>query len=73
MTGMFHNVLKPEEYKKDHLKPIIRNCIHTGEKSAGFLNMKTGEFKEIMQICSIRDLDEFLEIYEVSVAEIQSW
>lgn len=50
-------------YNKENEKPIIRASICTGEKTAGFRNIKTGRFREVMLIRSPKDLDEFMEKY----------
>ena len=48
---------------KENEKPIIRASICTGEKTAGFRDIKTGRFREVMLIRSPKDLDEFMEKY----------
>ena len=50
-------------YDKENEKPIIRASICTGEKTAGFRDIKTGKFREVMLIRSPKDLDEFMEKY----------
>lgn len=57
-------------YDKNEKKPIIRASICNGEKVAGFKNLKTGEFEEVMLIKTDHDLDTFMELYDISVAEI---
>lgn len=68
---MFHKKPKVIEYDKNTLKPVIRSSICTGEKVAGFQDMKTGKFTEIMLIRNNKDMDEFLTTYDISVAEIK--
>ena len=48
----------------------IKSSICTGEKVAGFKDLKSGKFSEVMLIRDNKDLDVFLEKYDVSVAEI---
>ena len=67
---MFQKKIKKEPYDKEHLKPVIRSGICTGEKVAGFKDLDSGKFTEIMLIRDNKDLDAFLEKYDVSVAEI---
>ena len=43
----------------------VRKSICTGETTAGFRDLKTGRFTEIMLIRTPRDLAEFMEQYGV--------
>ena len=69
---MFHKKIKVIGYDKDNLKPVIRSSICTGEKVAGFRDVNTGKFTEIMLIRDNKDMDEFLTKYDISVAEIKT-
>ncbi len=69
---MFRKDVVRETYNKEEEKPIIRSSICTGEKAAGFKNIHTGKFTEVMAIHSNKDMDEFLERYDISVAEIKT-
>ena len=69
---MFHKKQLKETYDKETQKPIIRSSICNGEKVAGFRDIKTGKFTEVMLIQSDKDMDEFLEKYDISVAEIKN-
>lgn len=69
---MFHKKIKKESYDKEHQKPIIKSSICTGEKVAGFKDLQTGKFTEVMLIRDSKDMDVFLEKYDISVAEIKS-
>lgn len=51
-------------------KPVIYRNIISGKQVAGFKETHTGEFIEVMPICSSKDMDEFLESYDISIAEI---
>ena len=46
-------------------KPIIRASICTGEQVAGFKNLETGAFEEIMLIRDAADLAEFKRRYGI--------
>ena len=48
------------------MKPVIRASICTGEKVAGFKDIRTGKIEEIMLIRSSEDLEKFKEIYEIT-------
>ena len=50
-------------------KAIIRASICNGEQVAGFKNIKTGEFHEVMLIRSNEDLQNFKRIYGVDKVE----
>lgn len=69
---MFHKKIQKETYDKENQKPVIRSSICTGEKVAGFRDLHTGKFTEVMMISDNRDMDLFLEKYDISVAEIKT-
>jgi len=69
---MLHKKIKKIEYDKENQKPVIRSSICTGEKVAGFRDLSTGKFTEIMLIRDNKDMDEFLTKYDISVAEIKT-
>lgn len=58
-----------KEYDKDNLKPVIRCSICTGEQVAGFKDIHTGKFQDIMLIRNTKDLEEFKKIYGVDELE----
>ena len=51
-------------------KPMIRKNQTTGEMVGGFLDPETGVFEAAMDISDERDIDEFLEEYDLSVVMI---
>lgn len=51
-------------------KPMIRKNQATGEMVAGFLDPLTGSFEVVMDINDERDIDDFLEEYDLSVVMI---
>lgn len=65
-------VAKKEVTKIDVLnkKPLIRKSQTTGEMVAGFLDPETGAFDVVMEIEEEKDIDEFLEMYDLSVVMI---
>ncbi len=69
---MFHKKTVKETYNKEEQKPVIRSSICTGEKVAGFKDIHTGKFTEVMVIRNNKDMDEFLKKYDISVAEIKT-
>ena len=53
-------------FQSDRYAPVLRCSICTGEQTAGFRDLTTGEFHEIMLIRSDRDLEEFRLTYGVT-------
>ena len=52
-------------YDPEKEKPIIRASICTSEKVAGFKDLKTGSFREVMLIREQRDLEQFKREYGI--------
>ncbi len=67
---MFKRKIVKTDYDKENLKPVIRASICNGEQVAGFKNIHTGRFSEVMLIRNDRDLKEFLEKYDISEEEM---
>lgn len=67
---MFKRKVTKATYDKDNQKPVIRASICNGEQVAGFKDLRTGKFSEIMLIRNSRDLDEFLGKYDISPEEV---
>ena len=66
MFKFFSRKHSPEplyDYDPTREKPVIHASICTGEQVAGFKDLKTGEFHEIMLIRNDRDLRDFLDTY----------
>ena len=58
-------------YDKEGKVPVIRSSICTGEQVAGFKDLATGKFQELMLIRDQRDLQDFLRRYQVEEPEIR--
>lgn len=67
---MFRRKVKKCTYNRENLKPVIRSSICIGEQVAGFKNIHTVKFSEVMLIHNGGDLKEFLETYNISEADI---
>lgn len=52
-------------YDKENQIPVLKCSICNGERVAGFKNIHTGKFEEIMFIKTDRDLEEFKAKYGV--------
>lgn len=65
---MFKRKSSPPEYHYDRetQKPVLKCSICNGEQVAGFKNLKTGKFDEVMLIRNEGDLRDFMEKYGVS-------
>ena len=57
-------------YDKENQKPMIRSSICTGEKVAGFRDLQTGKFTEMMLICTPEDLETFRNRYGIGGDDI---
>lgn len=57
-------------YDRQAKKPVIRASICTGEQVAGFKDLKTGRFEEIMLIRNGKDLEDFKAAYGIADHEI---
>lgn len=60
-----------ESYDKENQRPVIRSSICTGEQVAGFKDIHTGKFTEVMVIRDGKDLEEFKEKYDISATDIR--
>lgn len=67
---MFRRKCQKESYDKENLKPVIRTSICNGEQVAGFKDIHTGRFTEVMLICNSKDMDLFLDKYDISPGDI---
>ncbi|WP_024865718.1 hypothetical protein [Butyrivibrio sp. FCS014] len=52
-------------YDKENLRPVIKASICNGEQVAGFQDIHTGAFEEVMLISGSGDLDEFMRMYGI--------
>ena len=53
-------------YDHERQKPVLKCSICNGEQVAGFKDIHTGKFEEVMLIRSGADLDQFMEMYDIS-------
>lgn len=66
---MFRKKVNKIPYDKENLKPVLKCSICNGEQVAGFKNVHTGKFEDVMLIKDSRDLDKFMEMYDISTIE----
>lgn len=67
---MFGKKVHKESYDKQNQKPVIRSSICTGEKVAGFKDIHTGKFADVMLIRNDGDMNTFLSKYDISPEEV---
>lgn len=60
-----------ESYDRENKIPLIRASICTGEQVAGFKDLKTGHFEEVMLITGEEDKKVFLERYGIEPSELK--
>ncbi|MDO5338449.1 MAG: aspartate dehydrogenase [Eubacteriales bacterium] len=57
-------------FDRAQVKPIIRSSICTGEKVAGFKDLRTGVFQEVLCVRTEADLQGFMKEYGILPDEI---
>ena len=67
---IFKKKVKKLEYDRKSKRPVIHASICTGERVAGFKDLHTGKFEEIMLIRDDSDLNVFMETYNILEEEI---
>lgn len=60
---MFRKKVEKKIYDREKYLPVLRCSICTGEQVAGFRELATGRFHEVMLIRDDRDLRQFLDAY----------
>ncbi|MDE7253649.1 MAG: aspartate dehydrogenase [Acetatifactor sp.] len=61
-VGKNHN---KKTYDKETQRPVLKCSICNGEQVAGFKDIRTGKFEDVMLIRSAEDLEIFKEMYGV--------
>ena len=49
------------QYDPATQQPAVRRSICTGEMTVGFIDLRTGRFRDIMRADSQKDLDDFMK------------
>ena len=62
--SLFKKKSSAKSYDRDTQKPVIKTSICNGEQVAGFKDLHTGKFEEV--ICSAADLDAFRAMYGIT-------
>lgn len=63
--ALFKKKLILHTYDKENEKPLIKASICNGGQVAGFKNLHTGEFREVMLIRGFEDLETFKKQYGI--------
>lgn len=56
---------KKKTYDRENQRPVIKSSICNGEQVAGFQDIHTGAFEEVMLIKDGDDLTEFMSMYGI--------
>ena len=61
----FKKKTEKKTYDKENKRPVIKASICNGEQVAGFQDVHSGAFEEVMLIKGIDDLAEFKSMYGI--------
>lgn len=64
--GLFKKKISAKTYDKENKKPIIKASICNGEQVAGFKDIHSGKFEEVMLIRGSADLELFKQQYGIT-------
>lgn len=62
---MFGRKKIQKSYDPREKKPVLKCSICNGEQVAGFKDLHTGKFEEVMLIKDAGDLDKFMKMYGI--------
>ena len=62
---MIRKKAERKTYDKVNMKPILKCSICNGEQVAGFKNIHTGQWEEVMLIKNEEDLETFKRMYDL--------
>lgn len=68
---MFGKKSAPKPYDRTRYKPVLHCSICTGEQVAGFKDLRTGRFEDVMLVRTQRDLNAFLTQYGLKAEELE--
>lgn len=54
-----------KSYDRENLRPVLKCSICNGEQVAGFKDIRTGKFQEIMLIRDEAELALFMKMYDI--------
>ena len=62
---LFSKRTEKKTYDRSNQKPVIKASICNGEQVAGFKDIHTGKFEEVMLIRGVEDLEKFQLMYGI--------
>ena len=62
----FKKKIEKKTYDEATKRPVIKASICNGEQVAGFKDLSTGNFEEVMLIKNPSDLEAFKEMYSIT-------
>ena len=62
---LFSKRTEKNTYDRSNQKPVIKASICNGEQVAGFKDIRTGKFEEVMLIRRAEDLETFKTMYGI--------
>ena len=65
VMGLFSKRTEKKTYDRSNQKPVIKASICNGEQVAGFKDIHTGKFEEVMLIRRAEDLETFKIMYGI--------
>lgn len=63
LFGKKKELIPTIEYDPEKQRPVLKCSICNGEQIAGFKDIRTGHFTEVMFVRNGQDLDAFMEMY----------
>lgn len=64
---LFKKKMESKNYDKENKIPVLKCSICNGEQVAGFKDIRTGRFEEIMFIKSEKDVEFFKKQYNIDL------
>lgn len=53
------------QFDQETYRPVLKCSICTGEQVAGFKDINSGKFEEVMLIRNEKELDAFMQLYNI--------
>lgn len=69
---LFRKKQQTRTYDRENQRPVIRASICTGEKTAGFQDIATGKYTDVMLIRTPGDLEEFCRLYGIKADDLST-
>lgn len=71
--SLFKKKIELKNYDKETKLPVLKCSICNGEQVAGFKDIRTGKFEEIMLIHSEKDLELFKKQYSIDTDIVKEY